>query len=401
MVSGTLARARLWDLATGKEIRSFQRLAHHAYFRSLSGDGKRLVTGKGGYWDLTTGQFVPTVTPITAEKTRVNPTEDGKWIITSDDASAHLWDTATGKKVCSLSWEKQRFLDLSSDAKWLASVDRDKDNLLRLWDVDGGTILRTFKGDGIEYGSWFRKATISSDKRWLLSEGFLECTTQLWNLSTGKKGLSVHNDNYWPPKGAISADSKWLAVSNEKNVQLWDLATLKQVQTFKGHANHVVSVSFSGDGQWMITRGADWGGTLDYRISMEKDKDVTYRIWNVGSGKTIAQFRHPDWTFSAALSHDGKRLITGSSDGTARVRELPSGKELCRLVSFIDGTWAVFDADCRYDASSKDGIDGIHWVLGDEIFPLQRFRRSHYDPGLLAKYLGYNSEPLMALPTTP
>ena len=83
------------------------------------------------------------------------------------------------------------------------------------------------------------------------------------------------------------------------------------------------------------------------------------------------------------------------------MRELPSGKELCRLVSFSGGTWAVFDAEGRYDASNKDGIDGLYWVLGDDTLPLRRFRDTHYDPGLLAKYLGYNPKSLIVPPRNP
>ena len=78
---------------------------------------------------------------------------------------------------------------------------------------------------------------------------------------------------------------------------------------------------------------------------------------------------------------------------TVRFWDVATGG-LCRLVAFPDRTWAVFDADGRFDAANEGRIDGLHWVLGNETFSLDRFRDEYYEPGLLAKYMGFNKEPL-------
>ncbi|MFO0867073.1 MAG: hypothetical protein U0744_20935 [Gemmataceae bacterium] len=102
---------------------------------------------------------------------------------------------------------------------------------------------------------------------------------------------------------------------------------------------------------------------------------------------------HDDAILSVALSADGKRAITGSMDCTTRIWDVATGKELCKLVTFHDGTWAAIDRG-RFDASSGGNIEGLHWVVGNETIALGQLKERYYDPGLVGKTLGYSKEPL-------
>ena len=95
-----------------------------------------------------------------------------------------------------------------------------------------------------------------------------------------------------------------------------------------------------------------------------------------------------------AFSPDGKQVLTGSEDGTTRIWETQTGRELCRLISFTDGTWAVVDSEGRFDAANGGDVEGLHWVVGNEPIALKQLKERYYDPGLLAKYMGFNKEPL-------
>jgi WD40 repeat protein len=84
---------------------------------------------------------------------------------------------------------------------------------------------------------------------------------------------------------------------------------------------------------------------------------------NADTGEVIQHFvGHTDRVTSAVLSLDGRRVLTASFDGTARLWDTQTGKELATLVSFTDSGWAVVDPAGHYDGSDPDNSDSMYWV---------------------------------------
>jgi hypothetical protein len=81
----------------------------------------------------------------------------------------------------------------------------------------------------------------------------------------------------------------------------------------KGHGDSVNSVAFSPDGKRVLT-GSD---------------DSTARLWGAATDKEIRAFKgHGDSVYSVAFSRDGARVLTGSKDTTARLWDAATGKEI-------------------------------------------------------------------------
>src|SRR5205085_5604593 len=65
------------------------------------------------------------------------------------------------------------------------------------------------------------------------------------------------------------------------------------------------------------------------------------------------------------------------------------------LVSFRQGgSWAALDSRGRFDAANGGDVSGLHWVVESNPIALNQLKERYYDPGLLAKYTGFSSEPL-------
>jgi WD40 repeat protein len=95
-----------------------------------------------------------------------------------------------------------------------------------------------------------------------------------------------------------------------------ETSTIKPRQIFEGHTGWINGTIHLADGQRMMTCSDD--GSL--------------RVWNLKSGKQIGEdWRDGDsivWTM--ALSPDGKKVVSGSNDGGVRLWDIDTGKLIAK-----------------------------------------------------------------------
>src|SRR5260370_13328364 len=239
LVTGSIdGTASLWELPTGKEVRTFR--GHTGWHAS----GKL----HGGAWTLSSPGWV----------TSVAISEDGKLLATgSFDKTARLWDMSTARQLRTFPHPHlAQYVNLSPDGKWL--VTGSADNIARLWDLAKGKEIRAFRGhtDGVV------SVAVSGDAK-KLATASVDGTAPLSYMLTGQR---IHTfaaqAKRRRPLGvtvvAFSKNGKWLATGSEDHTaRLWDLETGKEVRVFRGHTNGIGSVAFSNDGKWLVTGSFD------------------------------------------------------------------------------------------------------------------------------------------------
>jgi tRNA A-37 threonylcarbamoyl transferase component Bud32 len=98
------------------------------------------------------------------------------------------------------------------------------------------------------------------------------------------------------------------------------------IRSFIGHTGEGVIVAFSPDGKRVLT--GSW--------------DSTARVWDAQTGQQMALLKgHTGRVRSVAFSPDGKRVLTGSHDRTARLWDAQTGQEKAILKGHTDRVVSV------------------------------------------------------------
>jgi WD40 repeat protein len=110
------------------------------------------------------------------------------------------------------------------------------------------------------------------------------------------------------------------------------------LRTLKGHSNSVNAVAVTADGKRAISGSSD----------------NTLKVWDLTTGKEQFTLKgHSNSVNAVAVTADGKRAISGSSDNTLKVWNLTTGKEEFTLTGHSDSVNAV-----AVTADGKRAISG-------------------------------------------
>ena len=262
-------QCRRLELRNAWHERTFEFEEHRyneVYSVCLSADGRFALSGNNHkmlrLWNVSTGKCLRTFEGHTDDVMSVCLSADGRFALSgSDDKTLRLWEVTTGK--CLRTFEghtdKVNSVCLSADGRF--ALSGGDDSTLRLWDVATGKCLRTFEG----HTGWVSSVCLSTDGRFALS-GSNHRKLHLWEVTTGKCLRTFEGHTHFVTSVCLTADGRFaLSGSKDETLRLWDVATGKCLRTFEGDMGDVSSVCLSADARFVL-----WGGVCG-----------SFRLWEL------------------------------------------------------------------------------------------------------------------------
>jgi RNA polymerase sigma factor (sigma-70 family) len=242
----------VWDVVAGRLVQTLRLPSPSTPERSLyltsafSHDSALLATGHTGtedvvhLWDLRTGKEIRSFKQRNLYPGRLFFSLDGKTLVVAGLRVVGL-DVASGKEL--FSWRLKPLPDQSRVRSVVGTVDDDQRTTWRSLTVSADGTVAAGVLTGGEEDPLGRIAVCDGRTGRLLLR---------WNDSGKPAG--------WFEQLALSPDARLLAssdVADGNSVHVWEVATGKEIYRFRGHQAEIRSVAFSGNGRRLISASAD------------------------------------------------------------------------------------------------------------------------------------------------
>jgi WD40 repeat protein len=295
--------------------------------QAVTADGKAVILsdreGQITIRELSSGRVLKerALSPNEIEHIAVSP--DGALLaISSDSNELFLWEWQSANPPVELG-PRRRYegLAFSADGKRLAAGGDTKDDV-RIFNVETHAIERSLldpKGDPL----LIHDLAFTPDGKRLVAansiglvHGF-SAGVLVWDVESSTLVHRLTVSGAQPKRVALSADGKLLAAPMGESLRVWNLVTGQTVGgETTAHTAPAFAVCFSPSANRIVTAS----------------DDGTARIWDTATGRELHELDHASkWVRTATVSPDGTLVATSGLDDKVRVWQMETGKQVHAL----------------------------------------------------------------------
>jgi WD40 repeat protein len=327
---------QLW--VTGQPVETIVQTGHYAAVTAVcySADGKYIATGSSDktiiLWRGTDGKEIRSFRGSTSSITHVVLNRQGTTIMAlSGDGTWIAWEVATGKLINKMKPAEDRFTWVSFHPDGLQVVTGSRKSDISVWNLATGekTLelkpvpkdIYTQKGfDYPETGT----VVFSNDGKFIVA-GAGDNTAILFDAKTGKEIRKFKKTNSTCTscviEAAITPDNKYILIAQSDSVKMFDRSSGDFVREFYGQGGTPEGLCVSTDNLYIYA--------IEYGVA---------EAWDIKSGKLLMKAGNysENKVLAAAISPDGRQLITGSEKRIADLWDISTGKKVMTLKGYLN-----------------------------------------------------------------
>lgn len=370
-------KLRVWDSRTGACLKIWDGHSDGVGYAEYSQDGRLIVSCGSGkdksvkVWDAQT-TICTRVFELPDYVTGVRISHDGKYTACGCyDNAIRVYDVITGECVQIFQGHTQvvNAVAFSPDGTIIASGSAD--HTLRLWDMMSGQCIKVLEGhDGdISFVSF------SPTQSTLVSVADGDATIRIWNYLDGtcRKVIDRGNGVF---SIKFSVDGRFFVTAEaDWKIRIWSSDTGECVRVLKGHEDWGTSACFSPDGNSIVSSSRDgiirlWDVS---DLTTHGKSGLTSKQKRLSDGEASMAYMNPfplpdlsgtpsdnqalcikefivndETPVLALFNHDGEKVLSFTSEGSAYVWDAESGK---LLHSFYGDPYDVYTASINKKGS--------------------------------------------------
>jgi WD40 repeat protein len=280
---GAMGRIEIRDAGSGNVVRTVPTPWGSVNALTITPEGLLVASGETGeddeeqgsvqVWNITSGEIVKSY-PVIAGAFSANGRFMARIDYSKNPKRVVVSDLATGQQKYPFPVGNPGNMFFSPDGQEIAVTDPMKSEL-KIWSVASGSELKTIPAEQSIGATGLNAAAFSADGKTIAAAPYAGNSLKSWDVATGQELRRFEGQS--PVQGiAVTPDGRWLVVSSQLGVNLWDVATGKKIVNLSsGRVNFLV---LSRDGRWLAANpGVQFPGE-------------TLRVWDLKTRTPAADF---------------------------------------------------------------------------------------------------------------